>query len=178
MTIGGETFYELTSDIQKSIESTFKTGIALPAAADTRTTVTSEAALSFSKGTDIMMAVRNLKLSDIVTFIFTGNLYGDSSRLRLKGAAARGTRGDSALKLASGVAYEVISAGDMIVSIKLGDEESTIKSINVKASATGINAVETDNGKDLWFDLNGQRIDKPTKKGIYIKNGQKVVVNP
>lgn len=178
MTIGGETFYELTSDIQKSIESTFKTGIALPAAADTRTTITSEAALSFSKGTDIMMAVRNLKLSDIVTFIFTGNLYGDSSRLRLKGAAARGTRGDSALKLASGVAYEVISAGDMIVSIKLGDEESTIKSINVKASATGINAVETDNGKDLWFDLNGQRIDKPTKKGIYIKNGQKVVVNP
>ena len=175
VTVGGETFYELTSGIKESIGSTIQADIVLPAVADTRTTVTSEGALSFSKGADIMMAVRNLKLSDIVTFIFTGNLYGDSSRLRQKGAAARGTRGDSALKLASGVAYEVISAGDMIVSLKLGEEESTIKSINVKASATGINAVEAEKGEDLWFDLSGRRIDKPTKKGIYIKNGQKVV---
>lgn len=175
VTVGGETFYELTSGIKESIGSTIQADIALPAVVDTRTTVTSEGALSFSKGADIMMAVRNLKLSDIVTFIFTGNLYGDSSRLRQKGTAARGTRGDSALKLVSGVAYEVISAGDMIVSLKLGEEESTIKSINVKASATGINAVEAEKGEDLWFDLSGRRIDKPTKKGIYIKNGQKVV---
>ena len=31
-----------------------------------------------------------------------------------------------------------------------------------------------DNGD--WFDLNGRKIAKPTKKGVYIKDGKKVVV--
>lgn len=29
---------------------------------------------------------------------------------------------------------------------------------------------------DTWYNLNGQRIDTPTKKGLYILNGRKVVV--
>ena len=29
---------------------------------------------------------------------------------------------------------------------------------------------------DVWYNLNGQRIDTPTKKGLYIKNGKKVLV--
>lgn len=29
---------------------------------------------------------------------------------------------------------------------------------------------------DVWYNLKGQRIDTPTKKGLYIKNGKKVVV--
>ena len=44
--------------------------------------------------------------------------------------------------------------------------------------ATGINSMV--NGQwpmDTWYDLNGRKLDKmPTKKGIYIKNGKKVVV--
>ena len=32
-------------------------------------------------------------------------------------------------------------------------------------------------GQDLWYNLNGQRISKPTKKGLYIHNGRKVVIN-
>jgi hypothetical protein len=32
-----------------------------------------------------------------------------------------------------------------------------------------------DNGQ--WYDLNGRKLDgKPTKKGVYIQNGKKVVV--
>ncbi len=30
--------------------------------------------------------------------------------------------------------------------------------------------------EDIWYSLNGQRISKPTKKGLYIKNGRKVVI--
>jgi hypothetical protein len=29
---------------------------------------------------------------------------------------------------------------------------------------------------DNWYDLNGRKLNaKPTRKGVYIKNGQKVV---
>jgi hypothetical protein len=42
---------------------------------------------------------------------------------------------------------------------------------------TGIRSI--DEGQftnDTWYNLNGQRIDTPTKKGLYIKNGKKVLV--
>jgi len=43
---------------------------------------------------------------------------------------------------------------------------------------TGIHSIE--NGKlemenDVYYNLQGQRVDKPTK-GLYIKNGRKVVI--
>lgn len=31
-------------------------------------------------------------------------------------------------------------------------------------------------GSETWFNLSGQRIDKPTKPGLYIRNGKKVVI--
>lgn len=40
---------------------------------------------------------------------------------------------------------------------------------------TLIDNEETTN--DDWYDLQGRRIQKPTKAGIYIKNGKKIVVN-
>ena len=33
-----------------------------------------------------------------------------------------------------------------------------------------------DNMEDVWYDLMGNRINKPTRKGLYIKNGKKVLV--
>jgi len=48
----------------------------------------------------------------------------------------------------------------------------------VFGDATGVNAI--DNGQltiDNWYDLNGRKLQKmPTKKGVYIMNGKKVVV--
>lgn len=43
---------------------------------------------------------------------------------------------------------------------------------------TGIRAVELlyGEGDDKWYDLNGNRIERPTKKGVYIINGHKVMV--
>ena len=45
--------------------------------------------------------------------------------------------------------------------------------------ATGIegNRAVADEADEQWFDLQGRRLEqKPTKKGIYILNGRKVVV--
>ena len=176
VTVDGETFYNLTEENAEVIDNTIQVDIALPSEADTRTTITTTGFLIFSTGTDLNMAIRNLKLHNIVIFIFTGDLYGDSSKLRLKGSATRDTRAIGDQKLTSGAEYEVISEGDMILTMKLGEEETAFTSISVRASSTNINAVEADNSTDKWYDLNGKRINEPTHKGLYIRNGKKVVI--
>ena len=61
-----------------------------------------------------------------------------------------------------------VPAGTRSISIVFGD------------GTTGIEAIDNgqwsmDNGQ--WYDLNGRRLQgKPTKKGVYIQNGKKVVV--
>ena len=55
---------------------------------------------------------------------------------------------------------------EMTRSIIIGDDDN----------ATGISRVAAEAGNDTWYNLNGQRIDTPTKKGLYIKNGKKVIV--
>lgn len=44
--------------------------------------------------------------------------------------------------------------------------------------ATGIEMINSDafDETERWYDLQGNRINRPTKKGIYIQRGQKVVV--
>ena len=44
------------------------------------------------------------------------------------------------------------------------------------ASPNGILSVGLDSEDARWYDLRGQRIEKPQAKGLYIRNGQKVVV--
>ena len=45
-------------------------------------------------------------------------------------------------------------------------------------SATAIEAiVEEAADGEQWYDMQGRKINKPTKDGLYIKNGKKVVVN-
>ena len=58
-----------------------------------------------------------------------------------------------------------------IIAVKLGSATGE------DDGTTGIRSI--DEGQftnDVWYNLNGQRIDTPTKKGLYIKNGKKVLV--
>ena len=42
---------------------------------------------------------------------------------------------------------------------------------------TGIRITESgQESNDVWYDLGGRRVEKPTKKGIYIHNGKKVMI--
>jgi hypothetical protein len=45
-------------------------------------------------------------------------------------------------------------------------------------SNTPVDAIYTDNDEDkaVYFDLQGRRIEKPTEKGIYIRNGKKILI--
>ncbi|MCD8289065.1 MAG: starch-binding protein [Prevotella sp.] len=42
---------------------------------------------------------------------------------------------------------------------------------------TGINAIKAAAGEDEWYTLTGVKIAHPTYRGVYIKNGRKVVIN-
>lgn len=46
-------------------------------------------------------------------------------------------------------------------------------------NTTAIDAIfgEDADGEDKWYDMQGRQINKPTKAGLYIRNGKKVVVN-
>ena len=55
-----------------------------------------------------------------------------------------------------------------VICVKLGMEGD--------GDTTGIREIKNDGADDVWYNLKGQRIDTPTKKGLYIKNGAKVVV--
>jgi hypothetical protein len=53
----------------------------------------------------------------------------------------------------------------------------SLRSLEGDGDATGISRVAAQAGKDdVWYNLSGQRISTPTKKGLYIKNGKKVIV--
>ena len=57
------------------------------------------------------------------------------------------------------------------------NKPSGARKLTIGNETTGIDRVgNTIWATDNWFDLNGRRIEKPTKKGLYIMNGKKVVV--
>ena len=70
-----------------------------------------------------------------------------------------------------------IPVGKCFIGIQTGNLSA--RSITIRRSATAIDATLMNNeemNNEQWFDLNGRKVNKPTKKGIYIKNGRKVVI--
>ena len=70
-----------------------------------------------------------------------------------------------------------IPVGKCFIRIQTGNLSA--RSITIRRSATAIGATLVNSeevNSEEWFDLNGRKVNKPTKKGIYIKNGKKVVI--
>ena len=65
------------------------------------------------------------------------------------------------------------------VYLDLSGSSSPARSYTISTDNTtaieGIFDEEAD-GEEKWYDMQGRRINKPTKAGLYIKNGQKVVI--
>lgn len=65
--------------------------------------------------------------------------------------------------------------------LELGGAAAGAPSLNIlwpDGNVTGINLIPTlSEGEGDWYDLNGRKLQgRPTKKGVYILNGQKVVI--
>lgn len=175
--VDGEPLYELTEEIKESLKLTFDADIYLPSEANTRTTITEDGGLSFTKGSDVKMVIKNLVVNSTLKLNFDGKLFGDSHYITLKNAIGSSTRSEGDLEIISGAEYDVIATGDMVVILKLGETAATISSVNVTSpSYTGIRSVESDSTSN-WFDLQGyKRSIRPTTKGVYILNGKKIVI--
>ena len=69
-----------------------------------------------------------------------------------------------------------LKEGEETLIATLGNYKREIV-INIK-KVSGINNIENNKNikQDVWYNLNGVRIQKPNNKGIYIHNGQKTIV--
>lgn len=56
------------------------------------------------------------------------------------------------------------------------DEMSVINETSEINPTTSINNITNTITNDVWYSLNGAKVDKPTK-GVYIKNGKKYIIN-
>ena len=66
-----------------------------------------------------------------------------------------------------------LSESELRTFLKAGESSITVTlSLN---NATGISNVRLDEESDVYYSLNGQRVDNPTK-GLYIRNGKKVIL--
>ena len=61
-------------------------------------------------------------------------------------------------------------------------ETIKVRLISADGEVTGIGSLQTKTGevtfdKDAWYSLDGRRIEgKPSKSGLYINNGHKVII--
>ena len=66
-----------------------------------------------------------------------------------------------------------LSESELRTFLKAGGSNITVTlSLN---NTTGISSVRTDARKDVYYSLNGQRVEYPSK-GIFIRNGKKVIL--
>lgn len=68
----------------------------------------------------------------------------------------------SGTEIPAGKAYLPMTSGARVLPLVFGE-------------ATGINAVQVNEGDNAIYDLSGRRVEKPSK-GIFVVNGQKIVV--
>ena len=82
--------------------------------------------------------------------------------------------------------HAILAEGDEVkvpagkAVLHLGDEQAGARSLvlGIDDSATGVKEVIEVNGVNdgSFYDLNGRKVNAPTKKGVYLFNGRKVVV--
>ena len=83
------------------------------------------------------------------------------------GAAVFAETSGTGATVAAGHAYLDLggaSARTRQIIIKVGDD------------STGISDIEAESGEQVIYNLRGQRVEKPTRGGIYIINGKKVLI--
>jgi uncharacterized repeat protein (TIGR02543 family) len=175
----GEKFYQTTEEVKNAIHGHIETDLALSEEAAGDVTVGSEGELKFAKFHDVHVLLEHLYKGEHLTFQFTGHIAVDASKLRAVNAASRGTtRTEGLLELVSGQEYEVLTDGNIELTIELEDEPVTLNSIHVEAATTALTpALSQGEGDKEWYTLDGRRLAaKPTTPGLYIHGGKKVLV--
>lgn len=126
----------------------------------------------------------NMLRGDAENAITINKTEGEWTNLILKSGQYVGLSGAS-MEIKAGTSYLPIPTSIIVASrgelannqqYKMVEAEVITMHAIIGNEATGISRIATEVDNDVWYNLNGQRIDTPTRKGLYIKNGKKVIV--
>ena len=112
----------------------------------------------------------------------TGHTPSDAVVMVLSGGKFRAvdiSDGDLDLNAKPGLLLFILSKWEyMQVGTKTSD--AATRGIGIgDGGATGLTPIPSPTGEGSgasWYDMQGRRIDKPARKGVYIRNGKKIVV--
>ena len=152
------------------------------------TTMNIEAAAYVPKGVGILLKRTDKTVNSYKGYAYAGEAAPPVSLLKGSATAATSIKAyeDYVLyndqfelagvsSVAKGHAYLPKAA----ISVATGSRSLSISVGGNDTDVTGIGAVSSDNedAEEKWYDLNGRRLSgKPIKKGLYIKDGRKVVI--
>ena len=141
--------------------------------------------LQITKGKDVILGLVKAKAGQIVKLVYTGDITLDAQSILaylgdIKARALVRTRsGDGGeMPIESGAEYVVLEDCDIFFTLHTEEEAVQISQITVtQGDPSAIRLLLQDaDGTDTWYDLQGRKINQPTKKGLYIKDGRKVVI--
>lgn len=136
-------------------------------------TFTPEGELTVNMGDDLGMALLNLKSGWQIKIDFNGAPIKVLYPSLLEGLGEDGT-------ISSGVFYKMLSDGNLELLLKTGMLPLLIQSITIIApepDPTAINDLKADGAASEIYDLRGRKVDATNlRKGIYIRDGRKVVI--
>ena len=116
---------------------------------------------------EVIPDASELPLKGTAVDLNVASISGGTVYVLYKGEFVKSTTGTIPAKRCYLLLPNNVAAGTRAFGIIGGgsDGSTAIKSINDEPSTI-----------DNWYDMGGHRIEKPTKTGIYIKNGKKVVI--
>lgn len=125
---------------------------------------------------DVAMTLLNLKSGWQIKFDFTGDIKVLVPGL-LEGLGADGT-------IETGVLYKMLGDGNLEFLLKSSMMPLLIKSITIIAPEpepeppTAISSLQADDGAVDTYDLRGRKVDPTSlRKGVYIRNGKKIMIH-
>ena len=152
-----ENFFLVSSDAQTTIEGQLENFVSC----DGTQTVQDYLDALFGEGAS---------LSEYIAYVLTS---GSFTSVEVKASDA----------IKKDVCLLFIPKWDVLMKKSAGTTNASTRSIGIgDGETTGIEAVENvqfsifNFQSDSWYDLQGRRISKPTRKGLYIRNGKKVVM--
>jgi hypothetical protein len=153
---GGETYTIPSTGIQATYENMIKGNISGE---------TMEIGETSEDGTLTNFYLKGGTYMSVKGYTKIGN---NKSYLQLPTAMLAGARSEDAADMQSEYTFAELETESMpIIFASIGDGDG---------ETTGIQTMYDDSSNDEWYTLGGQRISKPTKKGLYIHNGHKVVI--
>ena len=79
--------------------------------------------------------------------------------------------------LAAEQALAALNSDFGAINTAIANLVAAVQAFEEANKGTGISTVKAATDKDVWYDMNGRKLQgKPTVKGMYLKNGRKVVV--